>query len=164
MLRKVSLAIVVILGLASIAAAADKPNYSGTWKLNVGKSEYGMIPPPTSRIDVIEQKGDDFKITVDSEVASGKEHFVLNFTADGKDVTVPDDSPNAHLGAFTLKKIKAEWNGGALVLTEIGVIQDLDVTAKNTYNLSADGKTLTVNSHITLPMGEIDVAIVSDKQ
>lgn len=155
---------VVGLGLTLVAAAADKPNLTGTWKVNLGKSNYGIIPPPNSRTDVIEQKGDDFKITSDSDLSSGKEHYVITFTADGKEVMVPPDSPNAHLGAFNLKKLKAEWNGTSLVVTEIGTIMGLDGTLKNVYSLPADGKVLTTLSHITLPMGEMDATIVSDKQ
>jgi hypothetical protein len=163
-MRNLSLLAAVIFGLTLIAAVADKPNLVGTWKVNLSKSDYGMIPPPNSRTDVIEQKGDDFKITSDSDLSSGKEHYVLNFTADGKEVTVPPDSPNAHLGAFTLKKLKAEWNGASLVVTEIGTIMDMDGTLKNVYTLLPDGRVLTNASHITLPMGEMDVNFVSDKQ
>ena len=163
-MRNLSLLAVVLLGLTLIAAAADKPNLAGTWKVNLSKSDYGMIPPPNSRTDVIEQKSDDFKITSDSDLSSGKEHYVLTFTADGKEVTVPPDSPNAHLGAFNLKKLKAEWNGASLIVTETGTIMDMDGTIKNVYTLPPDGKVLTTASHITLPMGEMDVTIVADKQ
>jgi hypothetical protein len=123
-----------------------------------------MIPPPDSRTDVIEQKGDAFKITSDSDLSSGKEHYVLTFTADAKEVTVPPDSPNAHLGAFNLKKLKAEWSGPSLIVTETGTLMDIDASLKNVYTLPADGKVLTIASHITLPMGEMDVTVVSDKQ
>ena len=47
-MKSVSKALLIIAGLASMAFAADKPNFSGDWKLNAAKSNFGPIPPPTS--------------------------------------------------------------------------------------------------------------------
>ena len=50
--RKASL--VCFAAVAFAASLAAKPNFSGTWTLNVSKSDFGMLPGPTSRTDVIE--------------------------------------------------------------------------------------------------------------
>jgi hypothetical protein len=34
--------------LAGTVAAADKPNFSGDWKMNAAKSNFGPIPGPSS--------------------------------------------------------------------------------------------------------------------
>jgi hypothetical protein len=36
----------VAAGLATAAMAADKPNFSGDWKLNAAKSTLGPMPRP----------------------------------------------------------------------------------------------------------------------
>jgi hypothetical protein len=41
---------------------------------------------------------------------------------------------------------------------------DMDASLKNVYTLPSDGRVLTIASHIMLPMGEMDVTVVSDKQ
>jgi hypothetical protein len=44
-------------------------------------------------------------------------------------------------------------------------IQDNDISLKQTYLLSDDGKTLTVNAHIVAgAMGEMDQKMVYEKQ
>jgi hypothetical protein len=34
--------------LAGIAPAAEHPNFSGEWKMNAEKSDFGKLPPTTS--------------------------------------------------------------------------------------------------------------------
>jgi hypothetical protein len=147
-----------------IAHAQGKSNLSGIWKLNVGKSDYGMIPPPISRIDTIQQVGDSFKDTVDGEVQSGKEHYVLICTVDSKETAVPADSPSSQLGQLNLLKIQASWESNSLVIVETGKMMGMDVVSRSAYSLSASGKTLTVVSHTTLPMGDIAITMAFDKQ
>jgi hypothetical protein len=43
-------------------------------------------------------------------------------------------------------------------------MQGTTLTQKDIWTLSADGKTLTVDSHVMLPNGEFDVKQVFDKQ
>jgi hypothetical protein len=164
MIRKLFLAMIVVVLAASVAPAQDKTNFSGNWKLNVAKSEFGPVPPPTSQTQLIEQKDNDFTCTFDSDSDNGKEHAVLTFTADGKQVVVPADSPNAHQGQFNLQKIQADWVGPSLVVTETGVYSGMDVLSKRTYSLSPDGKVLTITVHLTLSMGDLDLKWIYDKQ
>ncbi len=55
MFRVRNIALLLALALpASVSAQA--PNLSGTWVLQVDKSDFGMMPAPTSRTDVIDHK------------------------------------------------------------------------------------------------------------
>ena len=164
MFRKLFLPMIVFALAASVAPAQDKTNFSGTWKLNVEKSEFGPIPAPSTATQLIEQKDSDFKCTYDTATDEGKDHAVLTFAADGKEVTVPADSPNAHQGQFNPQTIKADWDGPCLIVTETGVYSGMDVHSKRTYSLSADGKVLTIALHLTLSMGDLDLKWVYDKQ
>lgn len=164
MFRKLFLSGVALVLTASVVPAQDKTNFSGTWKLNVDKSDFGPIPSPKSATQVLDQKDNDFKCTIDSDTDAGKDHAVLTFTADGKEVTVPADSPNAHQGQFNLQKIKADWDGPNLIVTETGTYSEMDVLSKRTYSLSADGKVLTIALHLTVPMGELDLKWIYEKQ
>ena len=85
MYRKAILTSVAALALATSLAA--KPNFSGTWTLNVSKSDFGMLPGPTSRTDVIEHNDPALKDTVTQETQQGPQNATLNYTTDGKEAT-----------------------------------------------------------------------------
>ena len=67
--------------------APAKPNYSGIWKLNLAKSDYGPVPAPESQVYTIEHKEPSIKIIVDQKGgARGDIKFTLDLTTDGKEV------------------------------------------------------------------------------
>jgi len=133
------------------------PNYSGTWKLNVEKSDFGPLPPDTSRTDIIEHTGAAVKQTVSEDGAQGKQDYVLNFTTDGKEAS-------NSAGGIEVKNA-ANWTGANLVVDTKLNIQGTDVAAKSTWVLSPDGKALTQNSHINAgALGEFDQKFIFEKQ
>ena len=75
--RKLS-ALVMLASLAGFCGAQTagqaKPNFSGTWKLNLQKSTLGQFSP-TSETDTITQTADEFKIEVASESQRGKARY-----------------------------------------------------------------------------------------
>ena len=56
------------LALAAPVAGQSAPNLSGTWTLQVDKSDFGMMPGPTSRTDVIDHQ--EPKLTIKRTVVS----------------------------------------------------------------------------------------------
>jgi hypothetical protein len=58
----------------------------------------------------------------------------------------------------------AQWEGNTLVVNAKTSFQGSDVTIKDTYTLSEDGKTLHVTSHAGTSMGDFDSKMVFDKQ
>jgi hypothetical protein len=139
------------------AASGAHPNYSGTWKLNLAKSDFGVLPPPDSRTDVIEHNDPALKVnTSQDSSAQGKQDYTLTMTTDGKEAT---NTP----GGLELKSI-AGWEANNLVVNTKLKFQDNDVAIKTTWLLSGDGKILTQNAHITSPMGELDQKMLFEKQ
>jgi hypothetical protein len=141
---------------ATMSASGAKPNYSGTWKLNVAKSDFGPIPGPDSRTDVIDHKDSVLKVSTAQDSAQGKQEYTLNLTTDGKEMT---NNP----GGLEVKSIGG-WEGSNLVMNVKLKFQDNDVAAKTTWLLSDDGKTLTQNQHLTTAMGELDQKMVFERQ
>jgi hypothetical protein len=141
---------------AAAAFAQSQPNFSGTWKVNVAKSEYGMLPPPDSRMDVIEQSGDTVKDKVSAVNQQGKQDYTLTFKTDGTETV-------NKVGDREMK-VTAKWDGPVLaVATKLNLQgQDIDILSK--WTLSADGSTLTQNVHLASPMGETDQKVVYEKQ
>jgi hypothetical protein len=155
-MRKGILAVLCVAAFATSMVAQSKPNFSGTWKLNVSKSSYDPLPAPDSRTDVILHNEPTIKIDVDSKGGQGDFVGTINYTTDGKEVT-------NHLGPREIKSTLA-WEGNNLVVNSKLMFNDAEVSIKNVWTLSDDGKTLTQNAHITSPMGEFDQKIVSEKQ
>lgn len=164
MLRKTMVGLFALAAFASLSAAQDPPNFAGTWKLNVSKSNPGDYGP-SARTEVITQDGSKFTDKVTSTTQTGENDYTLTFTADGKKVTVPPDSPEANMGNLTLKDITATLDSGSLVLAEdLSYQGQVDIAAQLTYSLSSDGKTLTIADHASTSMGDFDTSLVFDKQ
>ena len=152
-------ATVAALGVAQAAAQA-KPNLSGTWKLNLQKSDLGQYAPDSETYTVTQTAG-EIKVAIAS---AGQ--FAMNYTfsakLDGSDTPIaadafPADSP------FKILTSKAEWKDGGLVITQTTSFQDSKGTLVSTYTLSNDGKTLTKATHIVFDQGAFDSKSVYDK-
>jgi len=156
MIRKL-LSITFVLALPLITALAQqKPDFSGTWKLNVAKSEFGALPGPESRVDVITHKDPSLSVNVTQQVAEGNQQYTANYTTDGKEAV-------NKIGPREVKSTM-KWSGNNLAMTSKLVYNDVEVTGQLTWSLSDDGKTRTVIIHYASAMGETDQKLIFEKQ
>jgi hypothetical protein len=150
-------AALTISALASIAVAADKPNFSGDWKMNAAKSNFGAIPAPatyTRKVTHVEPS-----ITIENTqtgTALGDQHDTRTYTTDGKEVSYQANGADV--------KAAITWDGNALLINSKASIQGMDILIKDTITLADDGKTMTDAVHVASPQGDIDLALVFDKQ
>lgn len=155
--------ITILIGVCiSACFAQDHPNLSGTWKLNPSKSQLSDFSP-SRRTDVITQDGSRFSDKVTATSQMGNSSYTLTFTADGKKLTLTDANA-VNMGMLSVSDITAEWNGTQLVLNITESIEANPIPEKDTYELSPDGKTLTLSQQTSTPMGEMDSKFVFDKQ
>ena len=150
---------VLLFSCSAVALAsslAAKPNFTGTWVLNVSKSDFGPLPGPTSETAVIEHNDPALKVTVKAQTAQGDQDSVLNLTTDGQEATNQQ-------GPLELKS-KVSWDGDSLVVASTTSLQGNDITIKQVWTLSPDGKTLTQNAHLSAAaLGEADQKLVFEK-
>ena len=156
MIRKILLLTLLLAMPLMSVFAQQKTDYSGTWKLNVTKSDFGMIPGPSSRTDVITHKDPTLSNHVSAESDQGKVDYTVNYSTDGKEVT--------NTVSERVSKSTAKWDGNNLVINTKLKFNDADVDIVSTWVLAADGKTLTVSAHFTSTMGETDQKLVYEKQ
>jgi hypothetical protein len=136
----------------------SQPNFSGTWRLNIGKSNFGQLPPPGSQTDVIEQNDPSVKIAEDQKGGMmGDMNLTTMVDTTGK------ETKSAGMGGADVMST-AHWDGVALVVDSKTSFQGNDVKIKDTYTLSGDGKTLTEVTHVESGMGNFDSTSVYDKQ
>ncbi|HXW55730.1 MAG TPA: hypothetical protein VEJ67_08290 [Candidatus Cybelea sp.] len=158
------LALVAVTALAGASFAQQKTDYTGTWKLNVDKSDFGPVPGPSSETQVIEQSGETVKVNVRAETEQGKTEFLMTLVTDGKQVSVPADDPLAHPAPeATLEAMAASWDGNVLVVNEKLTYGGDPVSGVARYTLSPDGKVLTIHSDYTSQMGDASRTFVFDK-
>ncbi len=146
------LAASMILAVSALAG----PNFSGSWKLNTAKSDFGMMPPPSSMTQTIKHEDPNLEVASKQVRDEGEFEATSKYTTDGK------ESTNEMRGMQM--KSTAKWDGDALVMNTKGKFGDNDVTIDSKWTLSADGKTLTVSQHFASSMGEMDMKLVFDKQ
>jgi hypothetical protein len=149
-------ALILAVLLAAASFAEGQPNFTGTWKLNVSKSDFGPLPGADSRTDVIEQTEGGIKDKVTAANQQGKQDYTLSFKTDGTDTV--------NKVADREVKVSAKWTGPALAVTTKLAFNDMEIKIEANWTLSADGATLTQAVHLTSTMGEADQKMVYEKQ
>lgn len=156
MLRIRNIALFLALALPA-AAAAQAPDLTGTWVLQVDKSDFGMMPAPTSRTDVITHKEPSLTIKRSITTANGDLSSDLVYATDGKPWKNTMSDGN-ELNS-TLK-----WEGPVLVVTSTLNTPQGEATITDRFSLSADGKTMTQDRVIAIAGQEIAQKMVLAKQ
>jgi hypothetical protein len=176
---------ILSLFLLAISVSAQKgPSFSGTWTLDIAKSKLSDREKAAIESQVLTavQTDKDIKITtVTKRIAPagaaapqggggggrggmGAGETTSTFTLDGKEVVVDSPGPN---GATIPTRTMSKWDGSKLVLTSSRTFNtpngEVTSTAKETWELSADGKTLTITRETTNPQGTSSTTRVHTK-
>lgn len=156
-LKSIALMAALLMAIGSMAAAQDKdkPDFSGKWKMDVAKCDFGMLPPTESESRVIEHKDPKLKMAISTKGAQGERSFESNFTTDGKEVTNTQ-------GPREIKSTGG-WDGKKIVITSKFDLQGSEIEMKDVYELAADGKGFTINRNFKSPMGEGSQTLVFAK-
>lgn len=125
------------------AIKIQRPDYSGTWKLNVQRSS-GLEKPSKkdaefSHLMVIEQKLPAIGITLKRQRGSGADE---NFFG-GKLTLYTDGRGDEYVEGIYSDPSVSEWKNNKLTVTHYSNGDSKQVTSIEEYDLSADGKTLT---------------------
>lgn len=139
-----------------LAQAQSKPNFSGTWKVNNAKSDFGPMPAPQSSTSKIDHKEPSLKIATTWVGDQGELTFESAYTTDGKEST--NSFRNMEF------KSKATWEGSTLLIASKGSADSGEFTMKDKWSLSEDGKTFTVVRAFSGPMGEATQTLIHEKQ
>ncbi|HTS77927.1 MAG TPA: hypothetical protein VMG40_17070 [Bryobacteraceae bacterium] len=133
--------LLAIFALAVLSFAADKPDFSGNWKMDAGQSDFGGAPAPDSLTRKIEQSGPSVTFTDEQMSGAGNDKAVRKYTTDGSETTYQ------WMGSEV--KSAAHWDGDALVIIGKQNAAGTDVVVTSNITLSSGGKTLIENDKIT---------------
>ena len=159
MKTRLSLATAAVL-LAVSVSAQNVPNFSGTWTLDAAKSDFGMMPPPDSVVMVIDHKEPSLKVTTTQKSQMGDSSNDSTYTTDGKDNVNKMRSPAGDQDV----KSTTKWNAKALTTTRTIEAQGMSIGIDDSWDLSADGKVLTVNRQLKTPQGDFATKLVFNKK
>ncbi len=150
------IAILFTLTLAALLPATAKTDFSGTWKIDAAKSDFGPMPPPDTMTQKIVHTDPTIKVSTTQTGGSGDANYDMNYTTDGKEC-------ENHMGDNPIKT-KLTWDGDDLVGDSVGSFEGNDFTAKDRWTLSDGGKTLTVTRKISAGGADFDMKFVFVKQ
>jgi hypothetical protein len=150
-----SIAAAVVFCFAGALLSLAQDAQMGSWKLNEAKSKFSMGAPKTTS-STYEAAGDSVKVTLDGTSFDGKPtHNTWTGKYDGKDYPVMGDARQSSR-SYTMV------NDHAL---KFAVKSGDKVILSGTINISADGKTRTVDASGMSNSGtKISYTAVYDKQ
>ncbi|HVT86092.1 MAG TPA: hypothetical protein VHD35_12885 [Chitinophagaceae bacterium] len=152
--------------LLSFTFLADKANFSGDWKLNEGKSDFGQRGARFATKELkVEQKDDAITISRTTPSFQGGDDVTSTetLTFDGKEVT------GTGFGNST-RKSSLKWadDGKSFTITSNTTMdrngQTFSFSATETWTLEDGGKSLTVTTTRTTQQGDVTTKAVYDKQ
>jgi hypothetical protein len=154
-LRLLPLLVLGVAVLASAAFAADHPDITGTWLLDVAKSDLGPDPAPSDLTFTITAKGPDFTVAQSGGVRA---EIVLTFNSAGKEVV--NEMPGARMTS------KHRWEGNTQIgeLTIVAASAGHKVTMKDRISYSADGKVMTMKREMSGPTGDLQMRMVMNRK
>ena len=154
--KSIVLTFVLAFGAASLLGAGAV-NTSGTWKLNLQKSDYGKHPKPKDITVEVEHKEPSLKYTVTGTDGEGKSlNIQFSGAIDGKDYPITG-APN-NVAKVSAKRVNDTTT------ESVGKSADGKVLENVTVTISRDGKTLTRVAKVNGPDGEFTIKSVYDKQ
>lgn len=130
--------LVAALALPSALHAQDKPDFSGTWKMDPSRSESAVQNEPIGPVTlVIAQTFGEVRI----ETTRTRGTTVVTYKLDGSEIKIPGGTAKTH------------WDGSTLVTEAVRDVQGQTVTTKETRRLSADGKEMLVETMLVVQHG-----------
>ena len=159
MKRCLSVAGAILLAALS-AAAQTHPNFSGTWTLDAANSDFGPMPGPESIVMVIDHKDPTLKVAVTQKSPMGETSNESTYTTDGKNNVNRLRLPAGDQDVTST----TTWKGQTLATSRTIEAQGMSIGIDDTWELSADGKVLTVAQQLNTPQGSFNTKVALNKK
>jgi hypothetical protein len=150
----------ILLVTVSALAQNAPPNFSGNWTLDLAKSDFGPAPPPDSVVMTIDHKEPTLKSTTVQKSSQGDATNDSTITTDGKE----NVNKLRAAGIDQDVKSKSKWSGTKLTTERVMEIQGMSIGMNDAWELSADGKVLTIVRQINTPQGDFSTTMLFNKK
>jgi len=146
-----------LLAVWPASAQPAQPDFSGTWSLNVTRSDYGPFPPPARRTDVIDHRGTSLEVTRRETGGSGEERT-------GKWTCTTERVECTNTLGGNQSKTTVHWEDATLVVATKTMFQGQEAFIEDRWTLSPDRRTLTIARHAVSPQGTADQRFVLERK
>jgi hypothetical protein len=147
-------AVLAVLALSFAAFAA--PDFSGSWKMNASKSNFGQMPSPSKYTRVIDHKEPTVKIEESQASERGEWSGILNLKTDGTETS-------GEIRGNAIKSV-ARWDGEVLNVKSTLDFNGNLIELIDRLSLSADKQTLTLQRKVDTPNGVLEQSVVFERQ
>ena len=139
MKMRIIASLICFVGFA--AFAANMPDFSGKWNFNPGKSTNIGMMSDMKMTQTIKQSDASVDVTSDATFQGNNQQSKAHYDLTGK--TASNNSPMVGPSETVSK-----WDGEKLVTTwtSAGAVAGTETVRTETWSLSPDGKTMTVES------------------
>jgi hypothetical protein len=145
------------VSLTMLFASGDHPNFTGNWKMDSDRSDFGQIPKPATLVRKIEHEDPNVRIiTTFSTPANGEVTTDVKHTTDGK------ESVNTIRGSEV--KSTMAWDGNSLELISKRNLNGKELVTKERWTLTNKGKVLTVFNSTNGAQGPLTFTVVMNKE
>src|SRR5215472_11812904 len=96
-MRSILVPLAIVAAIPFAVAADTKPDFSGEWKLNIDKSNFGPMPPPESETRTIEHADPSLNVKSVQVGGIGDMTTEMKFSTDGKESVNTVKTPNGDL-------------------------------------------------------------------
>jgi hypothetical protein len=159
MIRRLVLVAAICAAAVCAAPADTRPDFSGDWKINVDKSNFGPMPAPATMTRTIVQKDNEMTIHSTQTGDQGDMTNDMKLSTDGKESVNTLKTPNGDIQI----KTTAMWDGPALSSKSKFEIQGMEISSSEKWTMGTDGKSMTIAQVINTPQGDFELSYVFDK-
>ncbi len=147
----------LVLSLFALSVVAySAPDFTGSWKVNVAKSNFGAMPSPDKYTRVIEHKEPTVKIEESQSSERGEWTGIINLKTDGTETS-------SEIRGNALKSV-SRWDGEVLSIKSKLDFNGNLIELNDRLSLSADKQTLTLQRKIDTPNGVLEQSVVFERQ
>jgi hypothetical protein len=161
-MKKPALAAALLLVAAAFSArpiAQARPNFSGKWTLDLDKSDFGPMPGPDTMSASIDHKDPDITMSTTQKSAQGEISETRHLSTDGKPTT---NKVTTGAGEQTSNST-TKWDGNKLLVATRLSVNGSIINISETWELSADGKNLSISREIEA-LGGFPTLMIFKKQ
>ena len=147
-----------LLLAATLLLSADpaRTDFSGRWRMDKDKSDFGKFKKPDIVVRVIEQRDPDMNVHLVQTTGERTTTVDAVYKTDGTASTNVVNGRDATSKSF--------WDGPDLVIrTNMKTSKNEDEVIEDRYSLGDGGATLTMTSHVITDKGEATLVMVSNK-
>jgi hypothetical protein len=145
------IAAVMFLLVNGTAQAQQKPDFTGTWTMDMSRSESAAqgtdVSPRTPVTLMVRQSAADFNVETDRDGSRERLRFVFGQSSLGPPVGTSGRDTAA------IEPAGVEWRGSDLITTTVYRVNGMPVKQVRTHHLEPNGREMTVETRVEMQHG-----------